>query len=243
MLGDQKLVLDPVDGSYVLPQPPRGHGEVIVVGGAEGRRASLLRGQQVARAFGQRMVLQSEGLQVLLEQVRERLDGLDHAIAEDSRAQLKGAVRELCSMLEWCGAAQRELQAEGARALEGCEPIDVVELCREVAEGHDAASSPTSVHAEGHGIWWGRAAELADLLDLALVLVAERTQGIGARHLSVSCSEDLVAVRVHGFGEPADTVDAQTVQRFRRAADDLGVSVTPDDFGPGGAGMLLRLPR
>ncbi|MCB9876451.1 MAG: hypothetical protein H6835_02525 [Planctomycetes bacterium] len=243
MHADQKLAIDSVDGNYVLPQPPRGHGEVIVVSGAEGRRAGLLRGQQVAMAFGQRMVQQSEGMQVLLEQVRERLDGLDSTIAEASRAQLKGAVRELGSMLEWCAAAQRELFEEGSRACEGCEPVDVVSLCREVAASHDDPSAPTSVHAEGSVTWWGRAIELHDLLDLAMVLVAERTRGSGARHLDVACTTDGVRVKVHGFGEPSDTVEAVDVARFRRAADELGVSVSPGVFGAGGAGMVLHLPR
>ena len=245
MTSEPNPVLDPVTGDYVLPAPLRGQGagEVIVVQQPQGSTAGLLRGHSVAQALARRFQVQAESLDMFLVEVRERLEQLDVAIAEDSRAQLKGAVREIAGVLEWCEAVQGELATECALAGEGKEPVDVGELCRRLASESTAeATASTTVVGDAELTWWGHAAALAHLVEQALALVAERTHGSGARCIELSVQDSVPCVHVRSHGEPADGVDPGTIARFRAAVEAVGATVVPDHLGLGGAGLVLRLP-
>lgn len=252
MTTDHNPVLDPADTSYVLPQPQpsphieqhegQGHGEVIVVGGQQARTAALLRGQAVARSLGQRFQVQADSLTQFLAEVRDRLESLDAAIAEDSRAQLKGAVREIGSVVDWCEAVRSEFAYECEQACAGHEPIQLGELCREIALDQHSSSSPITAVVDRDLMWWGSTAALANLVQNALVLVSERTRGNGARSIELQNDDGVPNIRVRSNGEPADTVDPNTVTKFRAATEHVGATVVPDELGAGGAGLVIRLP-
>ena len=130
-----------------------------------------------------------------------------------------------------------------ARAERGEEPIDLSELCEEVAAVRPEPSSPISVITRQPAICWGERARIVHLVQKALDLVWARTEQQGLRRLEISWREDAACVRVSSQGEPVDGVDPELVDAFRAAAAGADVTVEPDALGPAGAGMLLVLPR
>jgi hypothetical protein len=233
---------DPTTGTYVLPKRRRAPAEVVVSTGAGALATHLRRGGRVAQAIGAEVDVHAGSLNVLFAELRERLQALDATVAEATRAQIKGAIREVIEVVDWCDAVQVEVAGLAQRAVAGREPIDVGELCRRVAAAQQTDQSGIAVSGECALPWWGDAQALAGLVELALVLVAERTQDTGPRAIEVSAQDGRPSIRVRGFGEPADTVEPATVNRFRAAAEQLGVLVVPDQHGPGGAGLVLQLP-
>ncbi|HEX6812989.1 MAG TPA: hypothetical protein VF384_15295 [Planctomycetota bacterium] len=234
-------IQDPSTSAYVLPAAPRGVGEIVVVPAGPRLVSEMRRGGEVARVLGDRFLAHTECQQHFLAEVRSRLVALDGALVEDSRAQLRGALREVLSVLDWCDAVQSDMQQESSRAATGAEPIDVVDLCRAVA----AAVGPADlVQVSGQlaKTWWGEARTLARVLELALALVEERTGGSGRRFLEVSSQGAHPVIRVASSGDPREGVDADVVRRFRQAVEQLGARVLPDAVGPGGSGLLLQLP-
>jgi len=242
MTTDQKQILDPETGSYVLPAPPRGHRDQLVT---DGEPSPLLQGStsEVARAIGARFHVQADSLDLFLTELRDRLEQLDGAIAEDSRAQLKGAVREIGNVVEWCQAVQRELATESQRAENGEEPIDLVGLCEQIATSRQEMTEPISVVPRQAASCWGERGRIAHVLHRALDLVWARTSQRGLRCLEVDWQDAVPCVRVRSRGEPTDELDPDLVDAFRAAASSAGVAVVPDEQGPGGAGMVLRLPN
>ena len=99
--------LAPESGGYLLPTARRRPGGFVVDG------SGALPGGGVA-AFAQKTLLHAECLQQLLAEVRDRLRQLDAATTEDSRARLKGAVRELTGVVDWCDAVQAALSTDAA---------------------------------------------------------------------------------------------------------------------------------
>ena len=234
-------VLDSLAAEYVLPSPPRGASELVVVPTRAEPFAGLRRGGDVARAIGDRFVALTECQQQFLAELRERLGTLDAAIAEDSRARLKGALRDAFHVLDWCDAVQSDLQTDGRRAAAGAEPIDVAALCGEVAAATGAGDA-VQVAGRLPGRWWGEASALATVLDLGLRLVSERTGGLGRRFLELGGDGEQPTVRIVSYADPAEGVDPASVRRFRQAVERLGARVVPDALGPGGSGFLLLLP-
>ncbi|MBL8752651.1 MAG: hypothetical protein JNK15_05065 [Planctomycetes bacterium] len=241
MSPNQTGVVLPESTDYVLPVPPPKAGEVVVVASHRDAAASLRRGGEVARTLGDRFLALAESQQLFADELRQRLGSLDTAIAEDSRAQLKGAVREILGVLDWCDQVQSDLVRDCRLAAAGAEPVDVAEVAAIAAAERQSSEQPVVVTGTS-GPWWGAASLLLELLQHALDLVAERTQGIGARFVEVDQQAAGIQVWVHGVGEPADQVDAQAIERFRRAAQAIGAIVRPDALGPGGVGMVLVLP-
>lgn len=234
-------VVVPESSEYVLPTRPRPAGEVVVVANHRDVGASLRRGSEVARQLGERFLAMAESQQLLAAELRERLERLDGAIAEASRAQLKGAVRDVLAVLEWSDAVNTELLREGRLAAEGKESIDVAELCTAVAGERQTSEQP--IHVGGQcNAWWGSAPLLAEALGLAIDLVGERSLGVGARSVEVADAPGQVRITVGASGETADRVDPATIERFRRTAAELGASIAPDATGLGGAGIVLQLP-
>lgn len=241
MTTDRKQVPDLDTGSYVLPSPPRGHRDQLVteeVAAATPPGATA----EVARAIGARFHVQAESLDMFLGELRNRLEKLDMAIAEDSRAQLKGAVREIGHVVDWCESVQRELLSESARAEGGEEPIDLAALCEQIAGSRQEMTNPISVVASSNAICWGERGRIAHVLHKALDLVWARTSQRGLRCLEVDWQDAVPCVRVRSRGEPTDDIDPEFVDAFREAARSAGVAVVPDELGPGGAGFVLRLP-
>jgi hypothetical protein len=223
---------------YVLPAPPRSRrAELTATRGGE--PAGSADGGGVAAAIGERLQLQVQSLDGLLSEIRDRLQLLDAAIAEDSRAQLKGAVREICEVVGWCEAAQQGMRAETARAASGQEPLDLLALCQQVVAARDA-EEPIHVIAHRPVTCWGERAPTRLLIERALALVAARTGGRGLRCLEIDWQEHAPTLRVRSQGEPGGELPPETVAAFRAAAARAGARVAPDEHGPGGAGLLLR---
>ena len=233
-------VADPKASPYVLPALRRGTGDFIVLPTRSG--AGLERGARVARSLGGRFQAFADCQQQFLAEMRLRLQALDTAIAEDSRAQLKGAVRGALDVLDWCDVVQGDLQTESAWAASGFEPVDVNEIVQAVAA--EAGTADNDVRVGGHlgRSWWGDAALLAEVVRQGLALVAERTGGLGSRRIEVGSVDGGAWVRIAGSGEPTDGPDGVAVQRFRQVVERLGARVVPDALGPGGAGLVLLLP-
>lgn len=232
--------VSPQTGRYVLPAPPRGHGDLVIVPPQAGGMV-LRRGRDVARRLGARFELLSECQDQFLAELRNRLETLDVAIAEDSRARLKGLLREANELLGWVDAVQADFRADSQLAASGSEPIDVADLCRDLAGELGTGGSPVVVTGSAPLPWWGDVVCLAEVLRLGLALIAERTGGHGLREIEVG-GEGGCQVRIAGAGEPRDSVDPQLVQHFRDACEGLGILVSPDPLRPGSAGMVLRLP-
>jgi len=239
MTTDQKHVPVSETESYVLPKPPRGARSQLVVEAAPPAPVAV----GAARGVGARLRVHAESLEVLFGELRAKLDGLDTKIAEDSRAQLKGAVRDVGDVLGWCEEVQKVLVSESARAERGEEPIDLSELCEQVAANRQEPSAPISVITRQPAICWGERSRIAHLLQKALDLVFARTEQRGLRRMEVSWREGAACVGVRSQGEPVEGVDPELVDAFRCAADGADVHVVPDALGSSGAGMLLVMPN
>lgn len=237
-----KILSVPTAADYVLPARPRGNGEIVVVPPAAEGLTALRRGGDVARAIGTRVTALVEGQRLFLEEVRERLVALDGAIADSSRAQLKGAVREIGSVLDWCDAVQSDLLQEGQAAARGDEPIDVAALAEEFVVPTLGLDRPVLVRGHGQGSYRGEAVLVADVVRRGLELLAERAQGAGAISLEVVHAGDVLRLRFEAVGEPADALDPATIRRFRNAVDTLAGHVLPGELGVGANTCVVELP-
>lgn len=238
---DQSNELLTAVADYVLPAPQRATGEVVVVAPRSDGGAALRRGGDVARAIGQRMQAFGESQQMITAELRERLLALDVAIADASRAQLKGAVHDALAVLDWCDAAQAEQLREGGLAARGNEPLDLAELCETLAADHRSLGQQVAVTGRSSRVFWGDASVLAELVRRAIGIVAERVGG-AAVALTVVDGAAGVELLVDSRGEPGDGVEPATVSRFRAAVEQAGASVRPGPLGTGGAGLCLQLP-
>jgi hypothetical protein len=232
----------PASAEYVLPPPPRPAGEVVVVAPRSELTAALRRGADAARALGERFGMLAESQAQFVAEVRQRLEALDAAVAEASRAQVKGVLRETFAVLDWCDAVHGELAREAAVAAGGALPIDVAELCADVALAAQTPGQPVYVQGRLPGPFWIRASQLAELVAAALELVAERTLGRGGRSVAIAAADGALRLTIRAVGEPADAVDPRSVARFRRAAQELRAVVRPDALGAGGTGLVVELP-
>lgn len=227
---------------YVLPAPPRGNGEIVVVAPSTDGASTLARGAEVARRLGSRFVAQIESQQLFLSELRERIVAIDGAVAEASRAQLKGALGELLSVLDWCDAVQVDSLQDARAAAEGEEPIDLALLAEEHVVPRLGLDRPVLVRGHGARPCWGRASLLADLLRHGAELLAERAAGAGAIGITVEEEAGRLRIRFEALGEPADGLDAAVVRRFRATVDALGATVLPGANGVGGTACVVELP-
>jgi hypothetical protein len=243
---EQTMTTKPTDvveapaSNYVLPGPKRTTPDVIVVQPSSAARFE--HGGRVARSLGDRFLMLAECQQEFLNELRSRLEAIDEAMAEDSRARLKGSLREAIGVLAWCDAVQADLVQDGQRAAGGFEPIDLEELSAAVAA--EGTGNDGSVLVTGHAgnPWWGDSKVLAETIRAGLDLVSERTGGMGLRHIELGTTDLSPWIRIAGAGEPGDGVEVRSLERFRRCVTLLGARVTPDALGPGGAGLVLHLP-
>jgi hypothetical protein len=228
---------------YLLPKPPRGGGEVLVVGGRSGAHTTHRRSAEVAKVLGERIVLIAECQQQFLTELRHGLEELDGAVAEDSRARLKGAVLSALGVLDWCDAQQRDLIQQGSLAARGWQPIDLGEFCREFAAEQPAENVALVVTGQTVRAWWGDAAKLHDVLHAGIAVILERTGGSGSILVEVESAPAGHLIRIAGTGEPQEDLDASVVRNFRHAVERIGAVVQPDVLGAGGAGLVLQLPE
>lgn len=225
---------------YVLPAPPRPPAEVLLVGAPRDHSLIWRRRAEVARALGEHFSRLATSGQQFLGEVRSRLAALDANIADASRAQLKGAVQDVLAVLDWCDAVQQQAQADGAAAMAGCEPLDLLELCEDVAATHRAAGQTVLTSGTGRGGVWMSAAAAGELVRSAVALMQERAPG-SAIALALGAEAGALELHVTGAGDPADP-DPDAVSRFRSAVAAVGATVVPDALGPGGCGMRILLP-
>jgi hypothetical protein len=239
----QPTVLDPATAHYVLPAPQRATGEVVVIAPGRHADAEWRRAKETAKGLGAHFALLAENQQLLLGELRERLATLDGAIADASRAQIKGGVKDAIAVLDWIDVALVDLAGCANRAAAGRAPIDVLAMCREVATRLAAPDQPVFVSGGEVAPWWGDATKLAALVREALAIVAERTQGSGARSVDVQAADNVIRLAIRSAGDPGDGVENESVVRFRRAVEDVGALVHPDALGIGGSGMVIELPQ
>jgi len=235
----RKSTLDPVASSYVLPAPPRGLDLLVVK--PEGVSPPPSMGTGIA-ALGNRFQMQAQSLGLLLTEIRTQLEHLDGAVEGHSREQLKGAVRDVMRVVDWCDELRLDLDDEGGKAAEGLQPIDLASLCEEQANALQEPAAPIAVLPSKPLVYWGDRNRMEHVLKKALELVGARTRGQGLRCVEVVSGEAVPSIRVRSHGEPAKEIDPEVVAAFREAVDYVGATVVPDELGPGGAGLMLRLP-
>jgi hypothetical protein len=227
---------------YVLPSPPRGTGEIVVVAPPSDGTSSLSRGAEVARRLGARFAALGESQQLFLGELRERIVAIDGVVAEASRAQLKGALGELLAVLDWCDAVQVDTLQDAARAADGEEPIELAAFAEEHVVPRLCLDRPVLVTGRTTLPVWGRASQFADLIRHGVELLAERAAGSGAIGIEIDDAAGAPRIRFSALGEPADTLDAAVVRRFRATVDALGATVLPGEHGVGGTECVVELP-
>ena len=243
MTDENAATLTPAIADYVLPVPTRPVGEVVVVANDRDPASSLRRGGEVARALGDHFLALAECQQLFCAELRESLLRFDAAIAEATRAQLKGSVRDALHVLDWVDSVQADLVGMSRKAAGGAEPIDLVDLCSLVAMQGGTLQRHIDVAGVANGPWWGDLAALHETLRLAVALVAERSAGSAAIRIRIEDSGGQASLCVTSSGEPTDGVEALTVERFRASIDRIGARVRPDAMGTGGSGLVIDLPR
>lgn len=228
---------------YVLPSPPRRiAGEWLVEVPPRDLEADFRRGEETARQLGNRLSMLCEHQELLLAELRERLAALDAEIVDAPRARCRGALRDALAVLDWADAAQQDLVRESRLAQRGAEPIDVAALCRDVARRVAVGGPPIYVTGETRATVWGRASAIASLVREALAVVADRTQGRGARSIEVFEEQGEVRLAVPSTGIPVASVEAESVARFRRACERVGATSRPDEVGAEVSALVLALP-
>lgn len=237
----------PAAAGFVLPKPPRPHGDLRIDTHATGERPALLR--RVAAALplaGARWLQLLECQDLFLAELRAALRAMDETVGEESRARMKARLRGIGEVLDWCETVQADLQLEGRRAAAGEQVVELRGLCDDVA--HDLAAGtasvpvPVEVHGCASSALWGLPVALANAVTLAVEVAAERIGGQGSVAIEVEEDDLGPHLRVRGLGDPIAQPKAMLVDRFRQAAAAASVAVLPDALGAGGTGMVLRFP-
>lgn len=203
------------------------------------RETSILQGA------GQRFLPLLECLERFNSESTEVLSALDEEVTDQTRARLKNRIATLRSIHDWAGAVVADLASEAGSLATGQRRVDSRELCEEMARQievrfPDVRVMPCRGPAAAECI--GRAAEVADILYLAIGLVARRIGGVGRIHVEIEEKDGLVLHRIAGDGEPRPIEAEDWIRRFRELVEAQGGRVEPDLTGPGGTGISLVLP-
>jgi hypothetical protein len=243
-ISPQNVVTAASADPYVLPAPPRPVGSLIIGEPGASERLSQAREAAVGRAIGERFVALLDCQQRFFGELRATLLEMDDAVADESRARMKNQIRVLGEILDWCEAVHVDLEQECRQAIAGRRPIDLLVHCELIAAEFVGGRSgvQVDVHGAAQRPWWGDPSQFSALVDAALNLVAERIGGQGSIAVEIGEGTADHRLRVFGNGEPHSLPDSDAIDRFRRAAKELGASVRPDDMGVGGAGLVLLLP-
>lgn len=222
---------------YVLPSPPRSAPTVPTA--APGRSYLPQRHAEAASMLGKRMATMSGCQEQFLGELRTRLLHLDEAIAEAPRAQLKGALRGVLEVLDWCDEVQAQMAKEAEFAGQGWMPLDLGTLCSSLAqELPEVLAAPA-----GRTAWWGDGRLVDELLRSAITLLHERMGGKGRVLLEATESPAGPVLSLQGSGDAIDAVEPGSADRFRRLADRLGARVQPGPLGVGSAALTIYLPN
>jgi hypothetical protein len=115
-------------------------------------------------------------------------------------------------------------------------------LCEQQANALQGLVDPITVLPSQQVVYWGDRNRLTILIEKALELVWARTGGQGLRCIEIGSEAGVPSIRVCSHGEPTKAIDRDVVDAFREAVDYVAATVAPDELGPGGAGIMLRLP-
>lgn len=223
------------EAPFVLPKPPRERTGLVIRSERPG--TAFLRRQALGLpALGARMA-------ALLGCQERFLGELRTALADAAQGD-GAALATAQQVLQWCDAVQEDLLQEARRANAGQQAVDLLEICHDVQLelGNGTAQQPLHVHGYARHTAWGSAAEVGNLLQLAIELVALRTGGQGGIYVEVTEDERAPRVRVRGSAGPCADPPDENIDEFRAAAAATGFLVLPDELGPGAAGLQILVP-
>lgn len=219
--------------------------ETAATAGAEltvGPDTSSLGGDGLRR-LGARLLTLLESQERLQDELRAVVEELDDSAPSGSRARIKGRVRTLREMLEWCWAVHEDLVLEGRRAKAGQTPLDLLWSVRRVADEWSKREEVQVVVPESpRRTCWGEVTSLERLIRLALDVVCRRSGGQGPILVELAELGGCTGLRILATGEARTFTAPKLVERFRASAEIAGVGVEVDPLGPGAPGLVLRLP-
>ena len=206
------------------------------------------RGEQIAlQPFGQRMLSLLTCMDRFLEESEWALRDLEEAIAEEPRARLLNQVKVLQEIQEWTESVASDMRMESKGAAEGLRWIESGSIWEEVAiqlEQVFPGIRVTVGRATSTAPCHARSADLAEAFYLALWLVAGRIGGQGSVQIEVSAQDLVTSHRVLGIGVAYPVRSRAAVERLRFLVSGvLGGMITPDELGPHGTGLTLRIPQ
>lgn len=236
-----KKNVQPPATDFVLPPAPRARGELVVQAEAAAEVTALRREGQVLRRFGERIRALVDCQDRFMTELRSTLAELELAVHEESRARILNQVRVLGEVLDWCAAVQADLGVESARAAAGQQAIDLGELVRTAAQAFAGATAGVTVLGETERPWWGSPERVFELLQTALAVVADRSGDAAGLVVELGEREASHDLRIRGTGEPRDLKRPAVAARLRSLAQELGILLVPDEQGPAGGGLVLRL--
>jgi hypothetical protein len=194
------------------------------------------------RRLGSRVLALLECQERFLEELRTSLQELDASVHEESRARIKAQLRTLAEIVDWTEMVHSDLVLEGRHAKAGQAPLDLLWVVHRVAAAWAPNGPEVAIHGRTDRPCWGNEASLAELVRLAFELVALRAGEGQAIQVEIGEHGGRLGLRVFSAGGPEPIADPGLVERFRRAVERTGAAVEPDALGPGGAGLVLRLP-
>lgn len=194
------------------------------------------------RRLGLRVAAQVESQDILLGELRKVLASIETEAAEGTRGTLQRLARTASEIVDWCDAVQIELHAEGSRAVDGKQAVDLLELVHAVLHDCGADAGQSMVCGSAPFAVWASVPKLGRALRLALDLVLQRAGDEARLHVEIGQDDDghflVVQTRSESVAEPK----LETVEEFREAAEAAGLKVEPDPDTKGRSGLLLRLP-
>jgi hypothetical protein len=232
-----------LESEFVLPQPPRARA-TLVFGAEHTPHALLQRAADGLPVTGRRLQVLLECQEMFFAELRATLGEARAALDAGARQRSSERLATMVEILDWCEASQRDLLAESKHAAEGEQVIDLQLLCDDIVHELRGAKPGIAVHVHGgssHAVF-GRVLLVGEVVRRAIEAVAARVGGEG--HVTVTILDETAgpSLWIRASGQPAQTVDAVALERFRDAAMGAGVAILPDATGPNSAGLVLRLP-
>lgn len=229
--------------------PDTGNDEVVTAAEAPLPLTGQIRRQAAAAAvvaLGRELDPLSADLDQFLGEGRRELAELTEDIDEGTRARLKHRAKVLREIFDWLDQVSRDIAAEARSAAGGALPIDLTELCVELAvDREQRAPSVRIAVAPDPGERRVRlpAQPAAELLAAALALVAARIGNHGVIEVETEAQGDWLAVRMAGVGAVQPIAADELIETVKALATELGVEIRRDRVqGEAGAAMVLAFP-
>lgn len=237
------VVAAPKDDSAAKVQTRGRPGNLLVAPEGSVHGTALLRQETDGlRRMGLRVAAQVESQDILLGELRKVLSSIETEAADGTRGTLQRLARTASEIVDWCDAVQLELHAEGSRAVDGKQAVDLLELVHSVLHDRGADHGQSMICGSAPFAVWASVPKLGRALRLALDLVAQRAGDEARIHVEIGQDDDghllVVQARSESVAEPRQ----DTVEEFREAAEAAGIAVEPDPDTKGRSGLLLRLP-